>query len=267
MKMKSEKMQIRLLRLLPILLFLLGGCTTHKPAVLPDRDELAREAAARQRFVPDKPQPRHLDLAVALIDRGFYEVALGELKNAADNGDKTARIDCLMGRCLRETGRLDEAEKRFRTALKKNAGYAPAHNHLGLTLDLCGRPEAARACYQRAIALNPARADFLNNLGYSEILAGRIEAGRRHLQKSLALDPASEKTVNNLALCHVMEGHDQKALALLSQTFSRAAAHANLGVFHQMLGNPEKAAVFYRKALAIDAECAVARNNLEKIKK
>jgi Flp pilus assembly protein TadD len=265
--MMKQKKRIRFFWLLVALSFLVGGCAAHTPAPGFDRDALAREAAARQRFVSDTPQPRHLDLAVALINKGFYEVALGALKNAAANGGSSARIDCLMGRCLRETGRLDEAENRFRTALKKDNGYAPAHNGLGLTLDLCGRPAAARACYQRAIALNPARPDFYNNLGYSEILAGRIEAGRRHLQKSLALGPASKKTVNNLALCHVMEGHDPKALALLSQTFSRAAAHANLGVFHQILGNPEKAAVFYRRALVIDADCAVALNNLEKIKK
>jgi Flp pilus assembly protein TadD len=52
-------------------------------------------------------------------------------------------------------GQTEAARERFTAAIAAAATYAPAHYHLGRTLQRLGRLDEARLAFDRARALNP----------------------------------------------------------------------------------------------------------------
>ncbi|MBW1735335.1 MAG: tetratricopeptide repeat protein [Deltaproteobacteria bacterium] len=216
--------------------------------------------------VPEKRaselRPNYLALAEELIGRGFYQVALANLKEAeAGHADK-ARLFFLMGVCQRELGRYRQAERNFKRAIALDRGFAPAYDGLGLVFDMKREHEKARAAYRKAISINPARADFYNNLGYSLLLSDDPLGAKGYFAKALAVSPEFEKALNNMALCHVMLGEHKEALGTLKKIYSLDIAYNNLGVMYYLEQDWDKARAMYGKALEINPGFRSAARNL-----
>ena len=211
-------------------------------------------------------RPNYLALAEELIDKGFYEVALANLKEAEASHTDEARLYFLMGICQRELRRYRDAERSFKRAIALNRDFAPAYDGLGLLFDMKGEHEKAQDAYRKAISLNPARADFYNNLGYSLLLSGQPLDAKGYLAKALVISPDFEKALNNMALCHVMLGEHQEALSTLKRIYSLDIAYNNLGVMYYLKGQWEKARAMYKKALEINPGLRLAARNLALLK-
>jgi Tfp pilus assembly protein PilF len=207
-------------------------------------------------------KPDHLALARDLMEKGYYEVALGQL-DAIEGTSAMAERHYLRAVCLRETGDLEGARIHFAKSLSRDADYAPALGGLALTWDLAKAAEKAWPLYRRAIALNPARADLFNNYGYSLMTAGRLEEARIQFEKSHSLDPEAPKVINNLALCALLDGRKAAAAELMMKIAPTAEAHYRAGALAQRAGQDEVAVQFYRRALEIDPQLETARRHLE----
>ena len=70
-----------------------------------------------------------------------------------------------MGLVLRQQGKLDEALKHYKEAVRIDPNYADAHINMGVTLDKKGDLQEALQCYAKAIQINPEHAAAHRNMG------------------------------------------------------------------------------------------------------
>ncbi|HXU10400.1 MAG TPA: tetratricopeptide repeat protein [Candidatus Binatia bacterium] len=106
--------------------------------------------------------------------REAYERAI-----AADPGLVRARIN--LGRLLHETGRLDDAERVYRDALRASAHDPLLHYDLAVLLEDMGRRSEALDAYRAALREDPRFADCHYNLGLLCRRLGKPKDAIQHL--------------------------------------------------------------------------------------
>lgn len=150
---------------------------------------------------------------------------------ALDSTDAWAQLG--LGIVAHESGKLDEAERRYGIAIAAQPDYPRAYHRLALLHELRGDVPAALAAYQRAIsgpvdnlpalndygrllasngdaagavallervvATNPTNAEARNNLGGALVELGRIDDALPHLERAVALNPQLAQARFNLA--------------------------------------------------------------------
>ena len=102
----------------------------------------------------------HYQLGLALARSGQQEEATAEVKkgrelSSVDERNQNAELDVSEGRAAIQKGELQEAESKFRHAIKLQPNSPVAQHLLGMTLEEEGNTEGAVAAYQKAVELNP----------------------------------------------------------------------------------------------------------------
>ena len=102
----------------------------------------------------------HYQLGLALARSGQQEEAAAEVKkgrelSSADERNQNAELDISEGRTAFQKGELQEAESKFRHAIKLQPNSPVAQHLLGMTLEKEGNTDDAVAAYQKAVELNP----------------------------------------------------------------------------------------------------------------
>jgi tetratricopeptide (TPR) repeat protein len=102
----------------------------------------------------------HYQLGLALARSGQQEEAAAEVRkgrelSSADERNQNAELDVSEARAAIQKGELQEAESKFRHALKLQPNSPVAEHLLGMTLEKEGNTEGAVAAYQKAVELNP----------------------------------------------------------------------------------------------------------------
>ncbi len=136
------------------------------------------------------------------------------------------------GRKLQQAGRLADAERAYRKAVKINPNFFEAHNNLGNVQMETGRLKQAVASYRNALQWLPHHPMLLNNLGNALQLQGRNEQAVEQLRKALRQQP------------------------------DYADAHNNLGNALHALGENSDAIAAYREAIRLDGQMVDALTNL-----
>jgi len=100
-------------------------------------------------LMPNQPGP-HTTLASILQEQGSTEEAAAERKQAAAltrgaMNKQAALFATNAGDLLLSKGQMDEAIAQYRTAIKDDAGYAPAHRQLAIALEQKGQKTEAAA--------------------------------------------------------------------------------------------------------------------------
>jgi tetratricopeptide (TPR) repeat protein len=83
------------------------------------------------------------------------------------------------------------AEQRFSAAVRLDAGYATAHNNLGVVYEYLNREADAASAYARAIEQNPALSPGYKNLGRIAEGHGDLERARTFYEQGRARTPAA----------------------------------------------------------------------------
>ena len=185
---------------------------------------------------PDPGQP-HTDLLFPLYamvqkDRGLPEEGLRICRSADALGVLQPGLEFARGQCLRQTGRLEEAEAAFRAALQlggdatrtqKNIGDVglgryKARFALALTLSELDRlQEALAECdvtLAECEAMSPAhalRADLLIKLQ-------RLPEAQTSLRRALQFQPENAAALNALGAVLLADNQPEDALPYLEQT-------------------------------------------------
>jgi tetratricopeptide (TPR) repeat protein len=128
----------------------------------------------------------HYQLGLALARTGkqqeaTVEVQQGRELSAADERNKNADLDISDGRLAFAKGELQEAEAKFRHALRLEPNSSSAQRYLGMVLEKEGDTEGAVAAYQKAVDLNPGDLNSkqsLNRLSAPDILAEPAKVAR-----------------------------------------------------------------------------------------
>jgi tetratricopeptide (TPR) repeat protein len=181
--------------------------------------------------------PDHAD---ALCNLGALEQGRGArvrarqaLERAIALAPRLAPAHRVLGDLLRSLGVFAEAAEHYRQAL--DAAPLDGFAHAGLAMTLRGQEdyEGAMVHFQRAVEIDRGQpAVFFLDLGQTLLALGRLESAEVSLLHAVALD-------GDLLL-----------------------AHCVLGRLYLKAGRRAESAASFRRALAIDAQCALARNGL-----
>lgn len=199
---------------------------------------------------------------------------------------------------LHRAGRVDGAERLYRTALARDPanpdalhflgllthqrgdtaaaielieratrqapGYADAHNNLGNLLRIAGRFEDAERAYRRAIALRPDDVSAHSNLGAALKARGRLDEAEATLRRALALDDRHVPALTNMGHLLTRRGRPREALGHYRAAVAFDPAHPDgprlLGSAYLAVGEIDKAREVYRDWLAKEPGHPVAQH-------
>ena len=105
----------------------------------------------------------HYALGVSYLEMGLIDQAMESLRAAAESPELRGRATELVGRCLMDHGRFEEAASEFRAALEfpevgRETGLG-VRFELGLALEAGGRLDEALAEFERVYAAQPSYPD------------------------------------------------------------------------------------------------------------
>lgn len=202
-----------------------------------------------------------------------------------------------------QAGRLQEAARLYRDALRSEPGNSDALHLLGVAEHQLGRHAEAIELIGKAIGLDAARPDFHNNLGEAQRSLGRMDEAERSYRAALAVDPdfaAAHANLGNALLAQdrlresakslrravelapgnaefhhnlavVLHGREllheaeQSARLALALRPAMAEAHSVLAIVLLELSRPDEAERSCREALALKPDFAEAHNILGNI--
>ena len=189
------------------------------------------------------------------------------LKNQPENS--IARHN--LGSALKTLGKIDEAEASYRKAIELKPDYAEAHYNLGIILQDLSRFDEAETSNRKAIELKPDYAMYHNHLGVALQGLGRLDEAKASFRKAIELKPDYVDAYNNLGV--MLEKFSRLDEAEVS--FRKAIelnpnhekAHNNLGNTLMKLSRLDEAETNYRKAIEFKPGYVDAHTNLDLVLK
>jgi len=129
-----------------------------------------------------------------------------------------------------------------------------------------GRLQEAQRLYRTILEREPRHPDALHLLGVLFGQIGRYEDAVAHIEAALAVDPNSAMFQSSLAQVLTRAGRLADAAAILEQVVAREPqsfqAFSDLGAVLQESGELDRAIEAYRRAISINAQAAVVHFNL-----
>ena len=170
------------------------------------------------------------------------------------------------GRVSQQKGKLSEAERAYKKAIKINRDFIEAHNDLGNVLLARGRYKEAFNSFRKALTLRPNHPLLLTNLGNVMQLQGEIEQAIDWFNRAIAQDPNFTGAHNNLGNALRDLGRFQEAVASYKQAIRISPDYAdtyyNLASVSIQLDELEAAVSNFEKAIEIDPGHQGAYNGL-----
>jgi tetratricopeptide (TPR) repeat protein len=208
-------------------------------------------------------------LSVALEAQG--KDALAALEKAALLLPDDAEAHSNLGAALRRSGRLAEAEARYRRALVLRPQAAQVWSNLGNVLRDQGQFKEALTACERSIELNPGLAKSHNGRGNALRDLGRLDDAAASYRCALALDPRYADAYCNLGLVLRAQGRwveaQQMGRHALEASPECAAALRLLGELSSDRGQFTAAEEYFRRALTHETGCAEALAGLVRFRR
>jgi predicted TPR repeat methyltransferase len=172
----------------------------------------------------------------------------------------------LMGVISFRQGAPDQAVKYLRDAVAQEPAYSLALNDLGNILHELGRIDEAIATFRRLLELEPDQPMALNNLAVILKDKGEVREAISLLLHAIHLDPIHIPSLLNLAYAYIK----QDALDCAIDAFQRVSQIDPLNVeplrvlahTYRVVGDDEKTVETYRRWLAIEPDCEIAKHML-----
>lgn len=168
-------------------------------------------------------------------------------------------------RLLENQGKFDEAEAKYREALKVAPRDFSALIGLARLYDRQGQGSKALEVYRSAAKAHPDNPLVFNDLGLCYRRQRQSGPAIDAFRKAIALKPEEPKYRNNLAAALVEAGRVDEALQQLLAVHSAAAAHYNLAYLLHQQGDRQAALDHLHQALQHDPALAPARQMLAQL--
>jgi Flp pilus assembly protein TadD len=169
----------------------------------------------------------------------------------------------LLGNRYLAAGRLADAVREFRQALRLKPDYPEAANNLGVALLQGGRPGDAVPYLRQAAAARPADPRVHFNLGNALRDSGDLPDAYAAFERALALQPDAADVLNNLAVLDGAGGRIDRALERLSRALQLredyAEAHHNMALALAEKGRVQEALTHVDRAIALRQDFEQAR--------
>ena len=216
---------------------------------------------------PHKARP-HLNVGLAISKRGKILEAEKQYRQAVRLDPDYALAHFNLASVLQKQGKNAEAVKHFTAAIQIRPAYAEAHNNLGMIFLKQGKTNDAIKQIQQALRFNPNHAKAHNNLGIALEKQGNINEAIDHFRLALEISPDLAEAQLNLGAALAKQGEIDQAIRhftmVLRSDPNRAEAHNGLGALLIKNGKIEAAISHFREALRIKPDYISARNNLKK---
>jgi len=230
-----------------------------------DADAAARFAAQAVRNAPQNPET-HLALARALLARGNLVGAERELQPLVDANQKSAVVLTQWGRLLVMKRDVDGAREFFRKAIAlDDALLEPVDQLVALEID-AGRAADAMRIVEPPLTKRPDDAALWFLAARVHAATGEPNRLESALLRVIQLDPSNLRAFGALGQFYYAAGklpEARRQFETLARQMPRSAgAHTMLAIVDEMEGKPAEAEKSYERALSVDANAAVAANNL-----
>jgi tetratricopeptide (TPR) repeat protein len=205
----------------------------------------------------------HFQRASLLFEHGRFTDAIGELRLQLADGAEDALAHGLLGLCLAEVEKYDDATHHAGQAIHLAPEQPFGQYAMAQVMMRRNRFAEAQAAIMEAIRLNPYSADYFAILASLHLRAQRWREALAAADQGLAIEPEHPLCTNLRARALVNLGDRAAAAATMHQALARRPddpqAHANQGwtLLHQ--GQPNKAMEHFREALRLDPEMEFAR--------
>lgn len=192
-------------------------------------------------------------LGLSEHEQGRHEAALHWLERAVGARPEVARFHSHVGAVKTALGRFGEAVRDFQTALRLDPALSRGHYNLAVALQRCGRLGEAVQQYRAELELAPSPSVY-NNLGSALHQLGRRTEAIAAFAQAVRLEPRFVDALLNLGHAFHLDGREEDALGCYERILLFPDApfeklrHAGAALVE--LGQPARAAVAYRKALA-----------------
>jgi Flp pilus assembly protein TadD len=171
-----------------------------------------------------------------------------------------------LGIALASEGKIDEAIRHYREALRIRPGYAKAHNNLGSVLAKEGKLDEAISHFHHALQAKPDLPEVYINLGSLFKTQGKFDEAISHFRQALQIKPDSADAHNQLGSLIGSQGRFDEAIGHFREALrakpNYAEALNNLGSALAAKGKFDEAIGYFRQAVQIKADFAEAHNNL-----
>lgn len=144
--------------------------------------------------------------ALACLQQGKNEVAMQLFQRVLAQNSKDAESWYYLGILQIRLGRLHEAERSLRKAIRFNPGFGQAFFWLGKVCFYLNRLEAAATAYGKAIKRGFNSIDVWNDLGKVQEQSGMYEAAENSFQKAIHLKPDDGAAYAHLARIEHFQG-------------------------------------------------------------
>lgn len=118
---------------------------------------------------------------------------------------------CNEGLDLASGGDYAGAVERFRSALKRDSGFADASFNLAVTYRKLGLHDRAATVLENLVTRHPKNPDYLFALGHARYSSGELGAAEKRFIEALSVDPGHLKSLFALATVLEKEGKIEKA--------------------------------------------------------
>lgn len=195
----------------------------------------------------------YVSIGRRLRESGRLEEAEGWFRRAADTGDSEAMST--LGQLLRRLGRVEAAEHWYRRAAE--AGNTSAMARVGYLLRQSGRLAEAAQWYRPAAAGGDMQA--MNSLGDLLVQAEQAEEAERWYRR--AAEVGSALGMANLGVLLTRSGHEEEAESWLRRGAEAGSGEAmyHLGIVLAQSGQPEDADEWHHRAAEAGNADAQAR--------
>ncbi len=192
------------------------------------------------------------NLAFAYIRTGDSEKGVETLKKIAST-ENDYRASFILGKLMNEAGRLEEAEKALRDAVKSEPDSVEARDELGRVLVRQRKPEAALQVFEEILNVNPGHFQAWSSKAGVCVKLERWKEAVSAYKEAIRLRPDSYQCYYNLAMALEEScNHDAaidayKTAVRLNPDFTDA--YNNLGIALSSLGRREEALETYSEAI------------------
>ncbi len=195
------------------------------------------------RLKPDYPSA-YRSLAYVLGNLERYEEAEDKYREAIKLDSESAFTHNLLGHLLaNELGRFDEAENEYREAIRLKPDYPSAHVNLGYLLSKTERNEEAEIEYRAAIKILPDHVVAYVNLGYALNGLGKFTEASIEVRKALEINPkyAEAHCALGYALTNLERFDEAKNEyeEAIRLNSDLSEAHTNLGYLLALMGRSQ----------------------------
>jgi tetratricopeptide (TPR) repeat protein len=218
---------------------------------------------------PNWPATPHLDLGLALWQKGRFDEAFAEYREAIRIKPDYAEAHNALGTALRDTRKADNAMAEYREAIRLRPDFAEAHYNLGCALSDKGRTDEAITEYREAIRLKPDYAEAHCNLGIALRDRGQLDDAIAEYRQAIRHKKDLATAHINLAEALWQQHRPDEAIAEYREALridpGHAEVHGKLGVVLRGTGRLDEAIVELREAIRLRPDTAATHYNLGSI--